>query len=157
MALRVMLHCGDRASLTGDSGHSAIVGGAEAVVNDPKETFGATREEAFRLYRILSPKPPAVRKYLLRLWVRLPETMGAVYHTAVFRRGLDFAQNYNLLAECRLKYLGDRGGGVIVRAAGPPQSRVERRHVAVVNDRDFRAVIDQILDHTGPAPLHRTE
>ena len=53
--------------------------------------------------------------------------MGAVYHTAIVRRGLDFAQNYNLLAECRLEYLGDLGRGPIVRAAGPPHSRVGMR------------------------------
>ena len=61
------------------------------------------------------------------------------------------------MADCRLEYLGDLGGGVIVRAAGLPQSRVERRYAAVVYDGHFRAVIDQILDHTGPGPLHRAE
>src|SRR6516225_2344854 len=66
-------------------------------------------------------------------------------------------RHYSLMGDCRLEYLGDRGGGVIVRATGPSQSRVERRHAAVVHDGDFRAVIDQILDHTGPSPLHRAE
>jgi hypothetical protein len=65
--------------------------------------------------------------------------------------------SYSLLAHCRLEYLGDLGGGPIVAAAGPPQSRVERRHAAVVHDGDFRAVIDQVLDHAGPGPLHRAE
>jgi hypothetical protein len=65
--------------------------------------------------------------------------------------------SYSLLADCRLEYLGDLGRGLIVGAAGPPQSRVERRHAAVVHDGHFRAAIDQILDHAGPSPLHRAE
>jgi hypothetical protein len=66
-------------------------------------------------------------------------------------------QSYNLLADRRLEYLGDLGGRPIVAAAGPPRSRVERRHTAIVHDGDFRAVIDQILDHAGPGPLYRAE
>src|SRR5262245_30746843 len=61
----------------------------------------------------------------------------------------------SLLPDCRLEYLGDLGGGPIVGAAGASQSRVERRHAAVVHHGHFRAMIDQILDHTRPGPLHR--
>src|SRR5437588_9598456 len=82
---------------------------------------------------------------------------GSVFHTAIVRRGLAFAQTYSLLAECRLEDLGNRGGGTIVLDAGPPRRRVERRDAAVVLHGDFRTVIDQILDHARPGPLHRAE
>src|SRR5262249_25153763 len=62
-----------------------------------------------------------------------------------------------LLADCRLEDLGDLGGGPIVGAAGPAQSRVDRRHAAVAGDGPFRPMIDQILGHARPAPLHRAE
>src|SRR5262249_25326830 len=65
--------------------------------------------------------------------------------------------SYSLMADCRLEYLGDRGGGVIVSAAGPPQSRIERRHAAVIRDGTFCPVTHKILDHGGPAPLPRAE
>ena len=62
-----------------------------------------------------------------------------------------------LLAECRPEYLGDLGRGPVVLDASPSRSRVERRDAAVVLYGDFRTVINQMLDHAGPGPLHRAE